>query len=158
MQRVTITIDDELLGELDRIMAVRGYQNRSEAIRDLARVGLRQAADEAGAEGDFVGALVYVYDHEARELAKRLARDFHQHHDLSVASMHVHLSHESCLEVAVLKGEGGKIRQFADAVIAERGVRHGRLVLVPVDIESETHSHDGGSDHRHGHLRVRQAG
>jgi CopG family transcriptional regulator, nickel-responsive regulator len=156
MQRITITLEDELLGELDRIIAVRGYQNRSEAIRDLARAGLRQAAGETGEEGEVVGALVYVYDHEARELAKRLARGFHRHHDLSVASLHVHLSHESCLEVAVLKGQGGEIRQFADSVIAERGVRHGQLVLVPVDLEAETHSHDG--EHRHSHVRVRQAG
>ena len=156
MERITITLEEELLAEIDQIMAIRGYQNRSEAIRDLARAGLRQAADEAGAEGAFIGALVYVYDHDARELAKRLARGFHQHHDLSVASLHVHLSHESCLEVAVLKGHGSEIRQFADTVIAERGVRHGRLVLVPVDIETEPHSHDG--EHPHSHVRVRQAG
>jgi|SRR5580658_43510 CopG family nickel-responsive transcriptional regulator len=158
MQRITITLEDELLAELDRIIAARGYQNRSEAIRDLARAGLRQTADQAGAEGEYVGALVYVYDHDSRELAKRLARGFHQHHDLSVASMHVHLSHESCLEVAVIKGRGREIRGFADSVIAERGVRHGRLVLVPVDIEPEGHSHDGEAEHRHSHLRVRQAG
>ena len=158
MQRVTITIEDDLLAELDRIIALRGYQSRSEAIRDLARAGLRQAADETGGDGEFIGALVYVYDHEARELAKRLARGFHQHHDLSVASLHVHLSHESCLEVAVLKGRGNEIRHLADAVTAERGVRHGRLVLVPVAIETETHAHDGDLEHRHEHLRVRPAG
>src|SRR5579859_3045840 len=158
MQRVTITLEEELLAELDRLAALRGYRNRSEAIRDLTRAGLRQAAEETGAEGGYVGALVYVYDHAARELAKRLVQGFHQHHDLSVASLHVHLSHESCLEVAVLKGAGGEIRQFADAVLAERGVRHGRLVLVPVEVEAAPHSHDGGAEHRHSHLRVRQAG
>ena len=157
MQRITITLEEELLAEVDRLMAVRGYSNRSEAIRDLARAGLRQAAEETGAKGGYVGALVYVYDHAARELAKRLAHGFHEHHDLSVASLHVHLSHESCLEVAVLKGAGEEIRHFSDAVLAERGVRHGQLVLVPVDEEAEPHSHDGDG-HRHSHLRVRQAG
>ena len=72
MQRVTITLDDELMADLDRIIAARGYQNRSEAIRDLARAGIREAARETGAAGECVAALVYVYDHAARELSKRL--------------------------------------------------------------------------------------
>jgi CopG family nickel-responsive transcriptional regulator len=158
VQRVTITLEEDLLAEIDRLMTLRGYSNRSEAIRDLARAGLRQAAEETSSEGEYVGALVYAYDHAARDLAKRLAQDFHQHHDLSVASLPVHLSHDSCLEVAVLKGSGSEIRRFAAALTAERGVRHGRLVLVPVDVDAEPHSHDGESGHRHSHLRVRQAG
>src|SRR5262249_4527486 len=87
MQRVTITIDDELMIELDRIIAARGYQNRSEAIRDLARAGIREAADTLDHKGDCVAALVYVYDHNARQLSKRLADTFHDHHELSLASM-----------------------------------------------------------------------
>ena len=81
MQRVTITLDEEFVAELDRVMATRGYHNRSEAIRDLARAGIRQAAEEAGEGGQCVAALVYVYDHEARELSKRLTHLFHEHHD-----------------------------------------------------------------------------
>jgi len=74
MQRVTITIDDELMTELDRIIAARGYQNRSEAIRDLARAGIREAGETLDAKRDCVAALVYIYDHAARELPKRLSR------------------------------------------------------------------------------------
>jgi nickel-responsive transcriptional regulator NikR len=88
MQRVTVTLDDDLMAELDRIIAARGYQNRSEAIRDLARAGIQQAAQETGAKGDCVAALVYVYDHAARELSKRLVRNFHGHHDMSLATLH----------------------------------------------------------------------
>jgi CopG family nickel-responsive transcriptional regulator len=105
MQRATITLDDEFVAELDRMMARRGYQNRSEAIRDLARAGMRQATEDAGVTGNCVAALVYVYDHESRELSKRLTQVFHDHHDLSLSAMHVHLDHGSCMEVAVLKGE-----------------------------------------------------
>jgi CopG family transcriptional regulator, nickel-responsive regulator len=83
MQRVTITLDDELMTELDRIIAARGYQNRSEAIRDLARAGIRQEAATLGEQGDCVAALVYVYDHNARQLSKRLADTFHDHHEMS---------------------------------------------------------------------------
>jgi len=158
MQRATIVLDDEFVRELDRVIQVRGYQNRSEAIRDLARAGMRQAAEEAGTDGDCVAALVYVYDHNARELSKRLTHSFHEHHDLSLSAMHVHLDHGSCLEVAVLRGDAGEVRHLADHVIAERGVRHGRLVMVPVEVEAEKHTHDGETSHKHLHVHVRKAG
>jgi CopG family nickel-responsive transcriptional regulator len=91
MQRVTITLDDELMAELDRMIEQHGYQNRSEAIRDFARAGMQQAAQDAGKSGECVAALVYVYDHAARDLSSRLVNNFHDHHDLSLATLHVHL-------------------------------------------------------------------
>jgi CopG family nickel-responsive transcriptional regulator len=151
MQRVTITVDDELAAELDRFMASRHYANRSEAIRDLARAGLQQAAVEVGSTRPCVAALVYVYDHEARDLPKRLTRDFHDHHDLAQATLHVHLDHESCLEVTVLKGRGSDVQQFADGIIAERGVRHGHVVYLPAE---GMHSHGRGETHTHRHRRT----
>ena len=158
MQRATIVLDDEFVKELDHVIAARGYQNRSEAVRDLARAGMRQWAEEGGTEGHCVAALVYVYDHDERELAKRLTNAFHDHHDLSLSAMHVHLDHGSCLEVAVLKGEAKDVRHLADHVIAERGVRHGRLVMVPVEVETEKHAHADARAHKHLHLHVRKAG
>lgn len=158
MQRVTITLDDELLAAIDRTIAARGYQNRSEAIRDLARAGMAEFGNPAPEEQDGVAALVYVYDHEGRELAKRLTRSFHDHHDLSLATMHVHLDHESCMEVAVLRGGMADIRHFAEHVISERGVRHGKLVAIPVEVASESHRHGGDRGRRHLHTHVREAG
>ena len=151
MQRVTITIDDELAAELDRFMDGRGYANRSEAMRDLARSGLAQAATEVGGTRPCVAALVYIYDHEARELPKRLTRDFHARHDLAHTTLHVHLDHDSCLEVTVLKGRGADVQQFADHIIAERGVRHGHVVYLPAD---GAHTHGPGGSHSHGHGHV----
>jgi CopG family transcriptional regulator, nickel-responsive regulator len=159
MQRITISIDDELLAVLDQMIAARGYQNRSEAMRDVARAGITRMQDDASpATHAGVAALVYVFDHEGRELAKRLTRSFHDHHDLSLATMHVHLDHESCMEVAVLRGEMHEIRAFAEHVIAERGVRHGRLVTVPAEFDTQTHAHGGGRGHRHLHTHVREVG
>ncbi len=151
MQRVTITIDDDLAAELDRYMAGRGYGNRSEAIRDLARSGLQQAAREVPDSRQCVAALVYVYDHEARELPKRLARDFHDHHDLAQATLHVHLDPTRCLEVTVLKGRGSRIQAFADHIIAERGVQHGHVVYMPAEGAGRPHG-------EHGHVHPRKAG
>jgi CopG family transcriptional regulator, nickel-responsive regulator len=151
MQRVTITIDDELMTELDRIIVARNYQNRSEAIRDLARAGIRQAAATLDEQRDCVAALVYVYDHNARQLSKRLADTFHDHHELSLASMHAHLDHDSCMEVTILRGKTGQVQHFAEHVIAERGVRHGQVVVVPTDVLIKPHVHGDGTTHSHDH-------
>lgn len=150
MQRVTITIDDDLDNELERYMRARGYANRSEAIRDLARAGLQQVASEAGGARPCVAALIYIYDHAARDLPNRLTRDFHDRHDLAQATLHMHLDHESCMEVTVLKGRGSEVQKFADHIVAERGVRYGRVVYLPAD---GMHSHGRGETHHHGRGR-----
>lgn len=154
MQRVTVTLDEDLVAELDRFIETRGYQNRSEAVRDLARAGLSQAAEAAGEGEDSVGALVYLYDHEARNMSKRLVEAHHQHHDMSVCTLHMHLDDAQCLEVALLRGPTKSLRHFSEHLIAERGVRHGRLVLVPVELTGgmgHGHSHHGGHGHDHAH-------
>ena len=156
MQRVTITIDDDLAAELDRFMATRRYANRSEAIRDLARSGLQQRASEVAGNDAAVAALVYVYDHDARDLPRRLTRGAHAHHDLAQATLHVHLDAESCLEVAVLKGPGADVQHFADTVIAERGVRHGHLVFVPNGAGHGHRGHGRHHDHAPTHPRRRR--
>ena len=154
MQRVTITLDDALMAELDTIIAARGYQNRSEAIRDLARAGMREAAEDAGQKRECVAALVYTYDHAARQLSKRLTTAYHEHHELSLASLHVHLDHDTCLEVTVLKGRTEDLQQFGEHVIAERGVRHGKIVRMPVELapmpHRASHDHDGEPHHHRG--------
>ena len=146
MQRVTITLDDDLMRELDHLIDARGYQNRSEAIRDLARTGLKQASLDAGSATDCVGVLSYVYDHGSRDLAKRLTNVFHGHHELTISSLHVHLDAANCLEVSVLKGQMAQVQHFAEHVIAERSVKHGELAVIPLLVEPSA----GGSDgHRH---------
>ena len=155
MQRTTITLDDDLMARLDESMADRQYANRSEAIRDLARAGLEQAMLDSSPQAQCLGAAIYVYDHEARELASRLTRKAHEHHDLSLATLHVHLDHDSCMEVTVLRGAVRDVQHYADHVIAERGVRHGRLVLVPAEQRFEVHTHGAGAT-QHAHLHVRR--
>lgn len=147
MQRITITLDDDLMEELDRVIALRGYQNRSEAIRDLARSGLKQAAQEAGSNRDCVGVLSYVYDHASRDLARRLTSTFHDHNELTVSSLHVHLDSENCLEVGILKGPMTKVQHFAEHVIAERSVRHGSLHMVPTSDLADSRQQHPDHDH-----------
>jgi len=150
MQRVTITIDDGFAADLERYMTSHGYANRSEAIRDLARSGLQRQAVQS--RQPCVAALIYVYDHHQRELPKRLTRDFHNHHDLTQATLHVHLDHERCMEVTVLKGRGDAVKELADHVIAERGVHHGQVVYLPVVPNDRGSTHRNGRAHRHGSM------
>ena len=150
MQRITITLDDDLMDDLDRMIAEHGYQNRSEAIRDFTRAGMQQAAQKMGKSGECVAALVYVYDHGARDLSRRLVENYHGHHDLSMATLHVHLDDDNCMEVTALRGAGAKVQHFADHIIAERGVRYGRLVMIPTEAGKKTASTRKTSGHRHG--------
>jgi CopG family nickel-responsive transcriptional regulator len=151
MQRITITIEDDLLAEVDALVARKGYASRSEAMRDLVRAGAAREA-EPSAGSPCIATLSYVYDHGTRELAQRLTAAHHHRHDLTVASMHVHLDHDSCLEVSVLRGPSGSVREFADAVTSQRGVRHFRLHLIPAALEEERHDHGSGRrPHTHVH-------
>jgi len=152
MQRITITIDDDLLQAVDNLMTRRGYTSRSEAFRDI----VRNMADQQSA-GDpkaaCIATLSYVYDHATRDLAGRLTHAHHDHHDLSVASLHVHLDHEACLEVAVLRGPSGSVTTFADALATQRGVRHAHLQLIPVQVSTAHHKH-GGHAVKHTHVHA----
>ena len=146
MQRLTITIDDDLVAEVDQFIAQRGYANRSEAFRDLVRSGLEHAGDHTIGNRQCIATLSYIYDHAARELPKRLTKDFHDHHDLAQTTLHVHIDHDSCLEIAVLRGRGAEVKAFAGHVIAERGVRHGNVVILPIE-PSSAHHHAPGAKH-----------
>jgi CopG family transcriptional regulator, nickel-responsive regulator len=158
MQRVTVVLDDELLEEIDRLAAERGYANRSEAVRDLARRGIRQAAEEVGGAGDCVAALVYAYDFTQRGLGRKLGCLLGDHHDVVVSGQQVHLDHTHRLEISVLRGAAPEVSRLGEQVIAERGVRHGRLFMMPVELTHESHNHGGAPRHDHLHVRVRDAG
>lgn len=155
MQRVTLSVDDELLAMLDRHMKKHRYASRSEALRDILReVAAREAlAAKPGSEeeGFCIATLAYVYDHETRDLGRRLTQAQHRHHDLQVATLHVHLDHESCLEVSVLRGPVKDVRAVADDTVSQRGVRHGQLHLVPAELDHKRHGHGGRGDHDHIH-------
>lgn len=141
MERFTISLDEELAREFDALIARRGYRNRSEALRDLLRSHLEEARQAGTEAAHCVANLSYVYNHHERELAERLTALQHGHHDLTVATLHAHLDHDNCLESVILRGATSQVRAFADALIAERGVRHGNLNVVSVEIDQGSHSH-----------------
>ena len=152
MQRFTISLDDSLASEFDRLIAERGYGNRSEAVRDLLRSQLDRQRESADPATACVACLSYVYNHHECELAERLLALQHEHHDLTLSVMHAHLDHDHCIETAILRGPAATVRQFADAVIAERGVHHGALNLIVAEAAGE---HRHGHGHKHVHLKPR---
>lgn len=144
MERFTISIDDQLAHEFDALIERRGYSNRSEAVRDILRAHLDKLREESVADANCVANLSYVYNHHERDLAERLTVLQHDHHDLTISTMHAHLDHDHCIESVLLKGRSRDVRGFADAISAERGVRHGQLNLVTVEIDHpsrQVHSH-----------------
>lgn len=150
MDRFTISLDEELAQEFDALIAARGYSNRSEAVRDLIRAALAQQPASHETSAHCVANLSYVYDHHERALAQRLAGLQHEHHDLTVAAMHSHLDHAHCMESVILRGPTAQVRQFAEALMAERGVRHGQLNVVALQSSTPKHIHGpGGAQHRH---------
>src|SRR5512139_681812 len=141
MERFTISLEERLAKDFDALIRHKGYRNRSEAVRDMLRgriEGDRMARDEAPY---CIGCLSYVYNHHERDLAERLTGIQHRHHDLVVSTTHAHLDHDSCIESVIVRGVTKDVRAFADAMMAERGVRHGSLNLVPSDVHAGKHVH-----------------
>ena len=128
IQRFGVSISTTLLNRFDRVLEKKGYQNRSEALRDLVRDYL--VAEEAQKErGQVLGTVTLVYDHHVTNLADKLTEMQHKQHEAIVSSLHVHLSKTWCMEVIVLKGAFRKVKEIADHLISLKGVQHGKLVF-----------------------------
>jgi CopG family nickel-responsive transcriptional regulator len=122
--RFGVSLDEHLLAQFDRVIARKGYTNRSEAIRDLIRESLVREQWELGSD-EVVGTLTLVYNHEVRDLTDKLTDLQHAHYKAIVSALHVHLDPHHCLEVLVLRGKAKELKSVADRLIGTRGVRHG---------------------------------
>jgi CopG family transcriptional regulator, nickel-responsive regulator len=126
LSRIGVAIDSDLLAKFDRLIARRGYTNRSEAFRDLIRDELVERTWESP-DSHVVGTITLVYDHHVRLLNERLTDVQHDFHRAILSTLHVHLDHDYCLEVLVVRGTSSEVRKVADALITMKGVKHGRL-------------------------------
>ncbi|MBV9503526.1 MAG: nickel-responsive transcriptional regulator NikR [Acidobacteriia bacterium] len=128
LARIGIAIPEELLEEFDRLIERRGYETRSEAVRDLVR---KELVDEISASPNMevYGTVTLIYDHHARLLLDKLTEIQHQHHGAIISSLHVHLDHDNCLEVILVRGKSTLVQKLANALIATKGVKHGRFML-----------------------------
>ncbi len=131
LSRIGVAIDSDLLEKFDALIAKRGYTNRSEAFRDLIRDDLvREGVNDPNRE--VVGTVTLVYDHHVRTLSERLMETQHRFHKQIVSTLHVHLNHDSCLEVLVVRGRSEEVQQIGDLLIALKGVQHGKLAMTVV--------------------------
>lgn len=125
--RFGVSLDQRLLEEFDRHIKRRRYTNRSEALRDLIRDNL--VGQEWDENKETVGTITFVYDHHVRDLTGKLTDIQHDCQGQILSGMHVHLDHDHCLEVLVVKGKGSEIRKVADALVSVKGVKHGKLTM-----------------------------
>ena len=115
LTRFGVSLDEDLLAAFDALCARKSYSNRSEALRDLIRRALGEA-EWRTPDGQAAGTLTLVYDHHKHDLARRLMHLQHEDHDVIVAATHVHLDHDNCLEVLVLRGEAGRVQALAETL------------------------------------------
>ncbi len=125
--RTGLSLERDLLEQFDANIARRGYQNRSEAVRDLIREHL--VGEEVDQNKVIAGTLTLVYDHHRPNLTERLIEIQHQAHTQVLAATHVHLDHHNCLEVVIMKGRSAELRKIADQILSLRGVKHGKFVI-----------------------------
>lgn len=142
--RFGVAIEGSLLRQLDALAEEREC-TRSELLRDLARAEVGRAKVPKGVEA--VGALTLVYDHHVRDLSEKLTDLQHQLGEGVRAALHVHLSHELCLEVVVVRGRSHELRIMADRILAMRGVKHGGIEIIAGLPTGHGHEHS----HAHGH-------
>ena len=126
--RFGISIDAKLLDDFDRLIEQKGYETRSEALRDLIRASLIEVKWENDEE-EMVGTVTLVYNHHVRDLADKLTEHQHSYHHQIISALHVHLDAHNCLEVLVVRGKAREIKKIADEIIGVKGVKHGKLVM-----------------------------
>ncbi len=127
LARTGVSLEEDLLNEFDRLIAKRGYKNRSEAFRDLIREAL--LSETVDSNKPVVGTLTLVYDHHVPNLSEKLTETQHSVGAMVLAATHVHLDHHYCLEVIIMKGRSRELQEIADRMLALRGVELGKLVL-----------------------------
>lgn len=151
MQRITISLEDDLAEALDAFLQSRGYSSRSEGVRDVVREAMTQMSNERPDLSHCVANLSYIFNHRVRALASRLADFQHAHHDLIASTTVVHLDHDDSLESVMLKGPTSAVVEFSNRIRSERGVRSSVLNMVgvkPHDHHREPHDHKH-SGHEH---------
>jgi CopG family nickel-responsive transcriptional regulator len=129
IERIGVSLDNDLLEQFDQLIELKGYATRSEAIRDLIRDALVQRQwSEARSREEQVAVVTLVYDHDSSSLAQKLAHIQHENHKAVVSALHIHLDEHNCLEVLVLRGRAGDVLRMGEGLISTKGVKHGKLV------------------------------
>jgi CopG family nickel-responsive transcriptional regulator len=133
VERVGISFEPKLLDKFDALIRMKGYNNRSEAIRDLVRKSLVEVEIE-DEKGEVIGTLTIIYNHDIGDVTNRLLHLQHRYHSEILSTTHIHLNKHLCLEVLVVRGKAKNVRRLADNIKAIKGVKHGELVITKTSI------------------------
>ena len=131
--RFGVSIEPELLDKFDDLVRARGYKNRSKAVRNLIRREISELKTDRGT-GRVVGTITLIYDHEVGEVTDKLLHAQHHHHSIVASTAHMHLDEANCLEVLMVRGKASEIEDFANGLLATKGVKHGGINIASVDI------------------------
>lgn len=142
--RFGISMPQSLIEQYDRLIALQGYDNRSEAIRDLTRKALLTSSSMQPDE-TVAGTIVMVYDHHISDLPITLMELQHEYHHAIISTMHIHLNHQQCLEIVVVRGKVQKLRELQQRIQVLKGVGYAELSVTHVD----DHGHTHGQPHTH---------
>jgi CopG family nickel-responsive transcriptional regulator len=146
--RFSVAIGGELLERFDQYREKHRYPNRSEAVRGLMRAALIEEVIGQD-ESEAMGVVTLIYDHHATGIAERLTELQHGRLERVVTTTHVHLDEHRCLEVILLRGPTGQIRELANSLIGTKGIETGRLVLASAKAVAGRKAHGHGHDHPH---------
>jgi CopG family nickel-responsive transcriptional regulator len=129
IERIGVSLENDLLEQFDQLIETKGYVTRSEAIRDLIRDALVQRQwSEASSREEQVAVVTLVYDHDSSSLAQKLAHIQHENHKAVVSALHIHMDEHNCLEVLVLRGRARDVLRMGEGLISTKGVMHGKVV------------------------------
>jgi CopG family nickel-responsive transcriptional regulator len=128
VSRFSVSMPPKLLEQFDAMAQDKGYANRSQAVADMIRDKLVEHHQRMGRE-EIAGTITLVYDHHKQHVQASLTDIQHDHHEVIISTLHVHLDHDNCLEVLVVRGQARTIKQIADELIAAKGVKHGKLTV-----------------------------
>ena len=132
IERIGISLEKNLLADFDKLIAQKGYQNRSEAIRDLIREQLN-SQQLSNPKTRAIASVCLVYNHHLTKLMEKLTSLQHSHLLQAICSMHVHLNQEDCMEIIVLRGPVGEINKVAENILSQKGVRLGRINFITAE-------------------------
>jgi len=124
--RFSVSLPNDLLSKLDERIVDKGYASRSEFVRDLIREQIIQQEGESASE-DVIGILTISYDHHQRELVGKIVDAQHSHYVNTVCATHVHLDHDNCIEVVIIKGKPDEIERLSTKIGGLRGVKFAKL-------------------------------
>ena len=129
--RFSISLEEELLKELDQYTADNRFANRSQALRHLIEKNIVEK--KWNCNNVVAGAIVMIYDHHKREIVTKMTDVQHDFFDVILSSQHYHLSHDICLEIIALKGEAKRLNELSGSLISIKGVKHGKLVMTKTE-------------------------